>query len=253
MAADGAVAVALPQAGQIGLVRGPRVRTISLGGSPHDVKVSGDLVVVANEGAARLDLVSLRGRIVGRVALKSDPHDLAVSPDGRFVWASLNGLGELAVVDLRARRVKRYVATAHRPHDLLFAPDGRLWVTDWDEGVYVYTAAGRPTGRILLDGDDAAGVQVHHLAFTPDGGQAWLTDHADNRVHVADAENLRVIGSMRLAGAPHHVALAPDGHWAVVANHSDGTVVIFEVASRRRVAAVHVGAGPHGVWAVPGP
>ncbi len=251
VAPDGTVAVALPQAGRIALVRKSSVRTISLGGSPHDVKITGDLVVVANEGEARLDLVTVRGRIVGRVGLKADPHDLAISPDGRFAWVSLDGLGDLAVVDLGARRVMRYVATAHRPHDLLFGPDGRLWVTDWNEGVYVYTASGRPLERILGDDDHAAGVQVHHLAFTPDGREAWLTDHADGRIYVADARKLRVLDWFPIAGAPHHVTITPDGRWAVVANHDDGVVVIFAVANRRRVASVPVGAGPHGVWAVP--
>jgi DNA-binding beta-propeller fold protein YncE len=37
---------------------------------------------------------------------------------------TLNGTDELAVVDLRARRLVRYVETGQRPHDILFAPDG---------------------------------------------------------------------------------------------------------------------------------
>jgi DNA-binding beta-propeller fold protein YncE len=245
VAQDGTVVVALPKAGQIALVRGRRVRRIRLGGSPHDVKIAGNLVVVANEGAARLDLVRMTGRIAGHVRLKANPHDLAITPDGLRAWVSLDGLGGLAVVDLASRRVVRYVSTAQRPHDLLFSPRGRLWVTDWTGGVWVYAARGRPVGRIL------AGIQVHHLAFTPDGQQAWLTDHDGSRLFVVDALDLRVLDSLRIAGAPHHVTLTPDGRWAVVADHDQGTLLIFAVASRRLVAYVPVGTGPHGVWAVP--
>jgi DNA-binding beta-propeller fold protein YncE len=245
VAPDRTVAVSLPQAGRIALLRDGEVRQVRLGGSPHDVKTAGDLVIVANEGAARLDLVTVKGRVVGHVALKANPHDIAISPNRRQAWVSLDGLNQLAVVDLAARKLVRYVRTDQRPHDLLFAPDGRLWVSDWDEGVYVYAAQGRVVKKIL------AGVQVHHLAFTPDGEQAWLTDHEGARIFVADARNLRVLDSLRSGGAPHHVTITPDGRWAVVADHAEGTLVLFAVATRRRVGSVPVGAGPHGVWAVP--
>ncbi len=90
VAPDGTVAVALPRAAAIGLIRNGRLRTVRLGGAPHDVKAAGRLLVVANEGAARVDLLSTTGARRGAVALRADPHDLAVSPDGRSVWASLN-------------------------------------------------------------------------------------------------------------------------------------------------------------------
>jgi DNA-binding beta-propeller fold protein YncE len=245
VASDGTGVVALPQAGGIALVRGRTVRQVRLGGSPHDVKMAGRIVVVANEGAARLDLVTMKGRVAGHIPLKANPHDMAITPDGQRAWVSLNGLGELAVVDLASRRVMSYVSTAHRPHDLLFAPDGRPWVTDWNEGVRVYTSRGRPVGLIL------GGVQVHHLAFTPDGEQIWLTDHEGSRVFVADAHDLRILESLPIGGAPHHVTLTRSGRWAVIADHDEGRLLIFRVATRRLVASVRVGPGPHGVWAVP--
>lgn len=245
VASDGTAVVALPQAGRIALVHGGTVRRVRLGGSPHDVKIAGSLVVVANEGAARLDLVTLAGRVAGHILLKGNPHDVAITPNERQAWVSLDGLDELALVQVASRRVVRYVSTNQRPHDLLFAPDGRLWVTDWGEGTFVYTARGRPVEGIL------AGVQVHHLAFTPDGRQAWLTDHQGSRVFVVDARDLRVLKSLPIGGAPHHVTITRSGRWAVIADHDEGNLLIFAVATRRLVASVPVGAGPHGVWAVP--
>jgi serine/threonine-protein kinase len=137
------------------------------------------------------------------------------------------------------------VSTTGRPHDLLFAPSGEIWVSDWATGVSIYSGEGERLGQVLPS------VQVHHLAFTPDGRVAWLTDHADFRVYVLATGTREVLASRVIGGAPHHVAVTADGSWALVANHDDGTLVVFDTRTRRPVSEIRVGAGPHGVWAVP--
>lgn len=239
------VAVALQSAGTVALVVGDGVITAELGGSPHDVKPAGRRFVVANEGAGRLDLVSRDGEHLGSVRLRADPHDVAVSPDGRTAWATLNGDDALAVLDLGDFELRRYVPTGQRPHDLLFAPDGRLWVTDWDHGVHVLSRQGEHVHTIGI------GQEPHHLAFTPDGGEAWITDHGADTVHVVSTETFEVLDSLSV-DAPHHVALTPDGRFAAVAAHGADKLAVFEVERRRRVHDVSVGTGPHGVWAAHG-
>jgi hypothetical protein len=245
VAQNGTAAAALYGSDRIALVRRDGVRFVELGGRPHDVKAAGGLFVVANEAGRRLDFVS-RGRHVASVRLEAEPHDVAIAPGGRRAWVTLNGTGDLAVVDLRARRVVRYVPTGQRPHDLLFAPDGRLWVTDWDGPVHVFNRNGTPRGRIEL------GRESHHLAFTP-SGQAWITDHAANRLFVVDGRSLELLAALPVSGGPHHVAITADGSLAAVADHDNGRVIVYDVERRSRLRAVDVGAGPHGVWAVPAP
>jgi len=57
VAGDGTPAAALYASDRIALVRRDKPRFVDLGGSPHDVKATGDLLVVANEAARRVDLV----------------------------------------------------------------------------------------------------------------------------------------------------------------------------------------------------
>ena len=92
------------------------------------------------------------------------------------------------------------------------------------------------------------GVELHHLAFTRDGRQAWVTDDGGNRVFVISARSLRVVASRRTRGTPHHLALTPDGRRMVVANHDRGTLAVFSVSTRKRRRAIRVGEGPHGAW-----
>ena len=244
VAEDGVAAAALYASDRLALARPGGARFVELGGSPHDVKSTGRVFVVANEGARRLDIVA-GGDHVASVPLAGEPHDLAIAPGGRLAWVTLNGSDELAVVDLRARRVVRYVPTGRRPHDVLFAPDGTLWATDWEGPVHVFDRRGNLRAEVEL------GEESHHLAFTPDGREAWVTDHAAKRVFVVDATRAELLAALPVPGAPHHVAITPDGKLAAVADHERGTVVVYDVERRSRLGTIEVGPGPHGVWSVP--
>jgi DNA-binding beta-propeller fold protein YncE len=245
VAHDGTVLATLQASGLIAVIRDGDVRHVRLGGSPHDVKVSGRRAFVANEGAARLDVVTLRGKVAGAIPLKANPHDLAISPADEVAWVTLDGTDEIALVDLDRKKVLRYLSTGERPHDLLFSPDGRrVWVTDWVEGIHVFSRRGSLLRSI------PRGIEPHHLAFTHDGRQVWITDHGANRVLVLSSSRLRVIDSIRIGGAPHHVGVTAAGH-AVVANHDQAAVVVFDVETRRKLDTVSVGPGPHGVWPAP--
>jgi hypothetical protein len=246
VARDGTVIATLPWAGRIVLVRRERVKVVRLGGYPHDVKVARGVAVVTNEASARLNRVSLKGRKKPAITLRANPHDVAISPDGRVAWVSLDGTDDVAIVNLVKRKVRRYVSTGRRPHDLLFGRYGRrVWVTDWDGSIHVFSRRGQLVRTMNI------GVEAHHLAFTPSGRQVWVTDHGARRVWIIRTKPIKVLAFRRIKGAPHHVAITSDGRRAIVADHERGVLVIFNVRTRRRGRHIDVGTGPHGVWAVP--
>ena len=242
--ANGAVATTLQTAGRIAIIRRGRIKSVSLGGSPHDVKIARGVAVVANEGAARLDRVSVRrGRVWRSIPLKANPHDLAISPGGGRAWVTLDGTDDIAIVNLERKRVRRYLSTGKSPHDILFAPNGRkVWVTDWSGSVHVFSRGGR-----LVKSIDR-GVELHHLVFTRDGRQVWVTDGGGDRVFVISARSLRVVVAKSVEGSPHHVAVTPNGGKVAVANDDRGTLVVFDVATHQRRRAIPIGQGPHGAW-----
>lgn len=245
VAPDGTVVAALWDSDRIVIVRDGKRTFVRLGGAPHDVKIARNMVVVANQGAERVQLVRLDGTYVRRILLKADPHDLAVDPRQRRAWATLEGSDDLALVDLLRRGTPvRYVDAPGSPHDILFAPDGRLWVTDWDGALHVFGPRGRHLRSVPL------GVEAHHLDFTPDGRFGWITDHGASQVFVLRVRTLRVVARIPFPGEPHHVTILPGGGRAVVADHENGRLIVFDVRTRRRVDAIRVGSQPHGVWAV---
>jgi DNA-binding beta-propeller fold protein YncE len=241
----GTVASALWSEHRIVVVRRNRVKPVKLGGAPHDVKMGGGRIVVANQGSRRIQLVSLRGKRTGRIILRANPHDLAIAPGEKRAWVTLEGTDDMAFVNLKTKKVVRYKSTGKSPHDLLFAPDGRLWVTDWNGAFHVYSRRGH-----LLK-SKALGDEAHHLAFTRDGSQVWITDHGAHRIFVISTRSYKVLKRIRIRGAPHHVTITSDGKKAVVADHDRGLLIVYRVDTRTRLRKIRVGPGPHGVWAVP--
>jgi DNA-binding beta-propeller fold protein YncE len=239
------VVASLPDSGLVAIVHRGRLREVAVGGSPHDAKPAGRRIVVTNEGAARLELLSRSGRWRGSIPLRANPHDVAVAPNGRVAWVSLDGDDALAVVDLGRREVREYVPTGEQPHDLLFAPDGRLWVTDWSGVLHVLTRRGRIVRTLRV------GEETHHLTFEPDGRRGWVTDNDTRRLLAIDARGLRAVEQASTDGAPHHVAVTADGRWVVVADNTNGRLILYRATDGRRAGSIAVGAGPHGIWAVP--
>ena len=188
----------------------------------------------------------LDGALVRRILLKADPHDLAIDPQQRHAWVTLEGSDDLAVVDLLDRRESvRYVDTDGSPHDILFAPDGKLWVTDWNGALHVF--AGR-RGRLVES--ISLGVEAHHLDFTPDGRLCWITDHGAGAVFVLRVRTIHVLERIEFPGEPHHVTVMQGGRRVIVADHANDRLVIYAADTRDQLRTIHVGSAPHGVWAM---
>jgi DNA-binding beta-propeller fold protein YncE len=238
----GVVAVAMWNSTKIAIIRSGHVRTVTLGGAPHDMKIWRDRIVAANQGGSRVQVVRTDGAVLRSVALPYRPHDLAVNPRTGKVWITLEGTGKLATFRLGSDAPVRYVPTGRRPHDILFAPDGRLWITGWDGTALVYDMPGLHLVRAVRLGSEA-----HHLAFTPDGRFVWITDHGASAVFVLRTSPVHRVDRIPFPGEPHHVAITLDGARAVVADHANGRLVIYDTATHRRVKFVPVGPAPHGV------
>lgn len=246
VAQDGTVVAALWASDRIIIFGDGERRFVHLGGAPHDVKIARNMIVVANQATKRVQLVKLDGTFVRRILLKADPHDLAIDPNERHAWVTLERSDDLAVVDLLDRREPvRYVDTDGTPHDILFAPDETLWVTDWNGALHVI--AGR-RGRLVES--IALGEEAHHLDFTPDGQFAWITDHEAGAVFVLRVPTVNVVERIDFPGEPHHVSILRSGRRAVVADHANGRLVVYDVETREQLRAVSVGSEPHGVWAM---
>jgi YVTN family beta-propeller protein len=75
------------------------------------------------------------------------PAGIAISPDGRTLYAAENLGDSLAVVDLVSRRVVQRLPTERYPYGVVVAPDGTVYVSAWG-GWTVSVFRPRPNGTL---------------------------------------------------------------------------------------------------------
>ncbi len=106
--------------------------------------------------------------------LVAGPEDLALSPDGRTLYASSYGDGRILRIDVGAGAagpVVEHAVTGGSPVDLAMRPDGSLLVCDWSKGLLLVGSSGDvstvlPLGAMV---DGRPFVRPDGVSEAPDG------------------------------------------------------------------------------------
>jgi hypothetical protein len=185
-----------------------RLRTPADPRSIESIGVVGALVAHTAEG--RLTLIDSNLRVRPVRGELGEPRYAAVSPDRRFAYVTDSGRREVAVVDVRGRRVVGRVPVGGACRHLGIDRGGtRLWValgnTADELAVLSLAEPGRPRVVARIDPPFLA----HDVGFTPGGRRIWVTGGSSRRlaIYTADGSLVRTIGG---DAPPQHVTFAGD-------------------------------------------
>jgi len=185
-------------------------------------------------------------------------HDVAFSPDGRWLAAVVDHNGGLRIWD-----VSRHQLVAHRSmkglRQIFFLPDGRNIVTTGTDGGRIWplrtaTHAGSATCEIgeprLIELPSGTRPDVHS-SLSRDGRKLLLDDLGERvwLLDLADPTHGRPFPAKR---GGKHVALSPDGRRVAI---GDGDDVVYDAESGARLKHFDVGRAdveysPDGRWLV---
>jgi DNA-binding beta-propeller fold protein YncE len=203
--------------------------------------------LVTAETEDRLIAVDPRtGRVEKSVPVASDPQFVATTRSVAVVVSP--GAGAVTLLSRPDLRQLRVIPGFDSPHIAEIAPGGRFaYVTD--------DASGKLTVIRLSDGAVVdrltVGAGAHHLAFRPDGGEAWIAlGESARTIVVLDTSRLarpRVIGRFDPGYPAHDLTFAPDGRRVWVTSSDSPEVGVFSAASRRLASRVAGGKAPQHV------
>jgi DNA-binding beta-propeller fold protein YncE len=192
------------------------------------------------------DLAFVKGIPVGR-----EPHNLGISPDGRWVATSDRRSGEVSVIDTEKLVEAARLKLGRQTHDVAFTPDSRTLFVGHETETFVSVVE---VGAWKIQRRLELGRAQHDLSISADGRELWFTvtnrpyKPGDPRVGVVDLGTGKVTLIDTGANA-HDVTLSPDGKIAWVTNSGfthipDPRVDYIDVATRRVLGSITVGKYP---------
>jgi len=226
-----------------------------------------DVVLLAiSKTEHKLAIVDPRdGRVLARVPVGPDPHEVVAPADGRTAYVSNTGGGqfhEIDVIDLASAAARPPIDTGALtgPHGLALV-DGKLWFTaQGAKAIARYDPATGRIDRVVGTGQD----QTHMLAVTADQKRVFASNVQSGTISILDEELLppivTPIGYVLPTAKPYldwrqtvvpfakgneGIALSPDGAELWAATPFGGAIAVLDTRTRRiaaRIPAAVVGA-----------
>jgi len=156
------------------------------------------------------------------------PIALAIAADGSRLLVANRTAGSVSLVDPKAGRVIREVATGDRPSGVAISADGKLGVVAHWSG-YDLAILGLEADKAAIVGRVEVGPEPRGVVISADGRTAYVAVGASNEVVRVDLADKKVTGRVGVGREPRGLAFTPDGKRLVVANNRGQSLSILDV------------------------
>ena len=173
------------------------------------------------------------------------PAGLALSKDGRTLYAALNLDNSVAFIDTESGEIQQRVRLSPAaseegigvlPYQLTLTPNGdKLYVSEWNGGglSVINTVQGERLGRV------PTGSHATDLALSPDAARLYVTNTNSDTVSVVNTATDKVMDTINLApyqdapmgSMPNALVVSQDGGTLYVANGGNNDVVVVNTGT----------------------
>lgn len=215
---------------------------------------------VAEKVAGEVGFYSIDGKRVGGTKVGKHPHEMALSPDGKLLYVTNNGMlwmtdpGEggntVSIVDVAARKTVGTIDLGKyfRPHGISFDPkSGRLLSTiENPDGLLLID----PAAKKVLRKYEVNGEDPHMVMHRPGAEWAYASNTGTGTLAAVHLESGRV-KLIECGGRPQGGVFSHDGKTLYITNAESNTIAIFDVAKNERTGIIQTGKGPNRIALTP--
>ncbi len=223
------------------------VKTIKVGKAPNGVALTPDsrLLLVTVYGENRVVFVETSTQTVIAAIALPKPHTVAISPDGKFAYVTVQEPGHfaLALIDLQTRSVVRTVALDKTPRDGEFGYDGRMFYFT-EAGVSSVQVLDPASGKIVAQ--IPTGVSPHFVGYPSGSAFGMVVVQGPGELSLFDPATNKPTRNVAVGKQPHWAAASGDGKTTYVTNEGSNDVTVVDLATGR-TATIAVGNAPRKV------
>lgn len=190
------------------------------------------------------------GEVVARVPVGREPHELAVSSDGKYALASNTGANAnpgntLSLIDIATRKEIRRVdlGPLSLPHGVAYS-DGRFYFTaEGARAIGAYDPVSNHVVWIMGTGQNT----THNLVFSPDGKTIFTANRGSNTVTAFELSGDPLAANgwrttvIPVCRSPQGLDVSPDGSVLWVGCRGSNEMAIIDVAGKAVVETFATG------------
>jgi YVTN family beta-propeller protein len=203
-----------------------------------------ELYVSAEDGGEVAVVDPDKGEVVARIPVGKRPRGMRISRDGKLLYVALSGSPRgrpgvdesklpppdrsadgIGVVDLKARKLLRTIASGQDPEAFDLSRDGKLLYVSNEETAEMSVVdlhAGKVTTKIPV-AEEPEGV-----TFAPDGKLVYVTSEQTNQVFAVDAKKHAVVARIPTGPRPRAVVFTRDGATAFVTCENAAMLTVID-------------------------
>ncbi|MFZ5814218.1 MAG: YncE family protein [Bacillota bacterium] len=195
------------------------------------IPAGGYLLVLHKDESTVAYIDPRTGEAVRTLRVDLNPHEAAVSRDGRFAYVSCAGGNTVAVIDIQAGEVIQSIAHPDFkfPHGMDVTHNNRwLWlVSTYSNRLFLISIPEHRVERVI----PLHQTYTHMVHLTPDGRRAYVANIGSNNITILDVASQSVITHIPVGRGPEGLAHHPDGKHVYVANQEDHNLYVLDAES----------------------
>ena len=199
---------------------------------------------------------------VKSIPVGRNPHNVYLTPDGRWMVATSMGDNKLTFIDVRTEKPDFEIPLPGVPRPVVM--DGAMQrfyiqLSKLHGFIVLDFPARKVVDKVLLpDGPPGARPLIpdtfsHGMGIAPGGKTFWVTSLLDNSVSVFSLPDLKRLATIPVGRGPDWMTFTPDGARCYVSDAGSDAVSVLDVAAMKEITRIPVGRIPKRIMTVEWP
>jgi YVTN family beta-propeller protein len=215
--------------------------------------------------------------IVDILPANNNPHGIAVTPDGRYIFTTSTKMGsnemlmepahgvpanaeidmkmmmslgsnEIVVTDRIERNIIKKIDVGGGTHHMDITPEGKrvLATVPSKSGISIIDTTTMEESNFIQ-----TGLITNYVVITSDGKYAYVSNKGEDTVSVIDLESEIELTKIPVGIRPDHLAISPNNKFVYLVNGGSDDAMIINTELNQVVNTISVGEAPHGITVTP--